>query len=717
VVSARGRTSGRLASATLTVASSTATLTLAPATASQGSVITATASGFAPGESVAFAGLGFVGSVTADSNGVASSSNTLNGNVPDSSYLIEATGRTTGMVATANVQVIEPGEGTMTLSPASTPAGRSVSVSTSGFQAGESVTVYGPASTSLATADDTGQVTCTIPVDQSTRLGFYLVSAAGVRSGRLTTSTLTVTASNAAVTVSPIAASAGSSITIAGTGFQPGEKVAVSGPRVSTSAVADTSGAFSLPATLIGTLPDATYTVEAVGTTSRLEVTTTIAVSGGSQHGTLTLSTSPSVQAGAAYSATIGGLSAGESFTVFVPSGVPVKGTADASGNASLSLTMPYQQTPGSYPVQVNAGLDSATSVIAVTRPQQVVSTPNTAQAAGSTVQVSGHGFASGETVSVSGFWAAPVQASADTTGSFSTNVTLGKGIPTGALSVVASGETSRWAANDRLKVTAAHGPSIVANAASVSAGSIAGYSLSGFAGDASVSVSVQGVNAGSVAVTVDSRGNGTASIPIAPVTVTGNYLVSATDAGTRVYAVQGVNGMKPSIKTSTTTALAGSSITVTGTGFQAGETVSLVSPGNGGSATADSTGSWTATIVTLPWLPGGNINLGAFGKTSKLRTTRLQAMSARQPTLTVSPTSANLGALIQLSGSGMMAGDNILLTGPFVTLTMTADSTGAFSTSAQVGSVYVPGPYGLAALDLVGGLSADTELTVTQTQ
>jgi hypothetical protein len=91
--------------------------------------------------------------------------------------------------------------------------------------------------------------------------------------------------------------------------------------------------------------------------------------------------------------------------------------------------------------------------------------------------------------------------------------------------------------------------------------------------------------------------------------------------------------------------------------------------------------------------------------------------ITSRQPTLTVAPTAAAQDAPIILSGGGMIAGDSILLTGPFVSVSVTADNNGAFIAATQVGSAYAPGTYALTARDMLGGPPANTELTVTQTQ
>jgi hypothetical protein len=716
LVSARGRNSGRQASASLTVTASQASITLSPTTASMNTVVTATAAGFAPGESVAFSGLGFIGNSAANASGIATLTNTITGVYPDGTYVIVATGLTTGTVASGNLQVTEAGSHAITLSPSSINAGDTVSVSSTGFQAGEPVTLFGPATTTIAAADTTGSVNASIQVGQTITSGRYLVSITGSRSGAQTSGTLAVIPSNASVTVSPTLATAGSTISISGTGFQSGEKVVLSGPRINTSAIADTTGAFSVQAALNASLPAALCTIQATGTSSRLEATTSIAVSGGTQHGSVTIATAPAVQAGATYTVNVGGLAAGGGYTVFVPSGVPVTGTADAFGMATLSLTMPFQQAPGTYVVQVTAGINNAASVIAVTRPNQVVNAPSTAQVAGSTVQVGGRGFAANETVSISGFWAAVASAVADSTGSFTTNITLGRSIPNGALSIVASGNTSRWAGNRRLMVDASGGPTVNPWETPVAAGATATYTLSGFVGGETVDVSVPGLSFGSVSVSTDGTGAGTASIPIPRNAVAGNYLIVASGSSDRAYGIQPVSTTPATLTISPATAIAGGSVTATGSGFQPGETISLAGPGSTIAPVADGNGNWTATFVPPAWLSTGTINVAALGRTSRLRVDHALAVAARLQTLTVAPTSANPAAPIVVSGTGMLPGDDVLLTGPFLSPTVTADSTGAFSASTQIGSAYVSGTYGLRALDTTAGISADAVIALTQT-
>ena len=113
-------------------------------------------------------------------------------------------------------------------------------------------------------------------VPSGTAAAQYTVSAVGSVSGRAVSSTLSVTATQpsvtAAISVSPSTAVRGSTVSVAGTGFQPGETISIFfGSGVVAGATADGSGTFVNRTFVVPANTSAgTYTVQALGSTGRI---------------------------------------------------------------------------------------------------------------------------------------------------------------------------------------------------------------------------------------------------------------------------------------------------------------------------------------------------------------------------------------------------------------------------------------------------------------
>ena len=124
------------------IKTATANLTISPSGGSPGALITLTGRGFAPNETILFqystGGANFpLGSGIADTSGVFATT-IPSAQAPSGGGFIRATGRSTGVIGTANFSTIP----LLIINPSATMAGMTVIAQGFGFGAGESVEVY-----------------------------------------------------------------------------------------------------------------------------------------------------------------------------------------------------------------------------------------------------------------------------------------------------------------------------------------------------------------------------------------------------------------------------------------------------------------------------------------------------------------------------------------------------------------------------------------------
>lgn len=179
-----------------TPAAGPASLTLVPTSVAAGDSYTAEVSGFQPGETVTYsANPGNItgGTTTVDSSGNATNTIHVQPDVPPGNYTITATGQSSGLTASTQLTVAAPAlHPSLSFSPNPVQTKTSYTVSFSGFQANEEVTlecngtVWGTLS-----ADGTGSATRDYTADVSA--GSYDCTATGTSSGAKATAQLQVT--------------------------------------------------------------------------------------------------------------------------------------------------------------------------------------------------------------------------------------------------------------------------------------------------------------------------------------------------------------------------------------------------------------------------------------------------------------------------------------------------------------------------------------------
>ena len=198
-VVATGRTRGT-ASVTFTISGSS--LSLSSQDGPPGTSVTATGTGFQPGETVqVFFNGASVGTPVADTTGSFRTTFTIpqlaNGN-----YQVDAKGQASGTTASAPFTV---GGVSVTLSTYSGPVGTNVTATGSGFPPGATVrVVFAGVLVEAPTADTNGKVTSTFAIPQ-VRAGNYLVTMSA-QAGIAATAAFTVTTTTVSATATPVAA-------------------------------------------------------------------------------------------------------------------------------------------------------------------------------------------------------------------------------------------------------------------------------------------------------------------------------------------------------------------------------------------------------------------------------------------------------------------------------------------------------------------------------
>ncbi len=170
----------------------------------------------------------------------------------------------------------------MVTSGATTSRGGIVTVTGSGFNANESVTVSlsGITSTVTTKADGKGMLPPTgFSVPYSTAAGAHTIIATGQTSKRSASAAITVQQLTPSISLSATTETQGATETVTGKGFGPQEQVTLSlnGEAISTTAPITTSnGAFSATFTVPSSLLRGVNTISAIGNESRVSAVTAL---------------------------------------------------------------------------------------------------------------------------------------------------------------------------------------------------------------------------------------------------------------------------------------------------------------------------------------------------------------------------------------------------------------------------------------------------------
>jgi large repetitive protein len=669
-------------------AEATPLLNLTQTSGSVGSTLSATASGFTPGDVIQIAfSTASAASCVADASGSCTQTLTVPA-TPAGSYDVDATDASSGSQATAPFAVVPA----LSLTPSSGPEGTLVTGSVTGFEAGESVLVRDYVATppfldGNCTTDATGSCSVTFEVNWQ-YVRSQSVRAMGQTSGLIATASFVEGPLVPTLSLDPASGPSGSTVTAQLSSFSASDTVTVSidgtivGSCLTTGATGDCDATFAVPSLSLGNYDvSATDSSGATATADFIVVATTTAV---------TLS-APAGQAGSAVTATAVGFLPGESIDMSFDSSPVGSCTANPNGSCSVALTIPSEST-GTYPVSASgttSGL-GATVTFVETGPLSLSLTPNSGSD-GALFEAAAAGFEPGEGVTITSGPLTSASCSADAEGACSALIYAPSYVSPGPVVVTAVGSQSELEATATFVLT----PTIGATPGIGQAGSQVTLSGAGFDPFETVEFSFDGTAVGSC-VTDATGGCPNYVVMTVPPLPAGSYSVTAVD--TSGFNATGVIRVVPSISLSSSTGPDGSPLTATPSGFEPGETVTLSYDSLGvASCITASDGACSITFV-VPRNGSGNNTLTATGTTSGLEAT---ATFLSAPTLTLSSTSGPPGTSIAATAEGFTPNDEIEIffsNGNSVLGSCTTDSSGNCSTDVVVPEVSPGGEYYFSA-------------------
>ncbi len=468
-------------------------------------------------------------------------------------------------------------------------------------------------------------------------------------------------AATVTITISPGSGTVGSTVTVTSSAFAATESVQITYDTTNVVVPAfnpDTTGHFSK-----------TFTVPA--SASGVGVSHTITAFSSTNTGSATFTVTPAISvtptggsSGSSVTVTGTGFAAGEmgivvTFDGTLVSTVPASPTADATtGGWTATFSTPASAS-GTHTIGARGAITTTitTTTFTVT---PVISINPTSGSSGSSVTVSGTGFAASETGITVTYDGNTVSSgnSANTIGVWSATFAV-PASASGSHTIDAYGSTTLAADVTNLGFTVGSGISI--NRTSGMPGSSIAVTGAGFAaGETGITIIYDG-NTVASGISASASGGWSTTFTV-PTSASGAHAIDARGAITLATTVADVVfTVTPIIFISATGGSSGSSVTVSGAGFAASETgITVTYDGNAvASGTSASTlGVWSATFV-VPASAAGSHSIKTYG--SLTPTTSVSEVSfSITPSLSISPISGNVGTTIDITGSGFAANSAI---------------------------------------------------------
>lgn len=178
------------------------------------------------------------------------------------------------------------------------------------------------------------------------------------------------------------------------------------------------------------------------------------------------------------------------------------------------------------------------------------------------------------------------------------------------------------------------------------------------------VDISLGSVSAAPVATTT-ARGDslfGPVSVNIPATSTAGPLAIIATGASSTFTASNSyyVEPLNPVINVTSTTDMPGNTMSVSGTGFAAGEVVGISLDGSTTTAMTDASGTFPFTALTIPFMTPGNATVSAHGFSSGANASALFYVGGFYPTVTPSIYWAYPGDTVTFSGSGFAPNERV---------------------------------------------------------
>ncbi len=703
-------TNTAIATATSTVGG----LTLSPSSGASGASVYIYGSGFSSSEEVSIYVAGTYDTYVYASSGAVSTyisfpSTTITGYV-----VVELLGASSGHEDTGEFDVTSTSSTTLTLSPTSGSAGTTVTAYGSGFTAGETVEVMANGSEVETTATSSSSVTVSFTFPSTSSTGYKTVELYGLTSGHVATASFYVSStSSTTLTLSPTYGTTGSTVTAYGTGFTYGELVELMANGSYVTEQTATSTAVTISFSYPSTSSTGYQTVEMYGLSSGHTATASFDVTSTSSS-TLTLSPT-SGSAGTTVTAYGTGFTYGESIELMA-NGTEVEEVTASSTAVTVSFSYPSTSSTGYQTVELyglSSGHTASGSFYVSSTSSSTLTLSPTSGTTGTTVTAYGTGFTYGESVEVlaNGTEIEVVTAtSTAVTISFSYPSTSATGYQTVELYGLSSGHT----ASASFYVTATSTSSFTLSPTSGKPGatvSATGYETTfSLYGAQTVTISFGGTQVATV--TPGTAGYFSVSFTV-PSGFSGTVTVTATAAAYGYSASQTFSVVKPTLTLGSSSAVPGTLVSLSGTGYTPGETVTITLPGGGTTtATAGSSGALSTSVTIPAGLSAGSATISAIGSSSQI--TVSATLTITGASLSARPASVSAGSQVTFSGSGFAPGEVVQLsdsTGD--SQSVVADNQGGMSVTITVPATQVTGSAAFTARGLTSKSSASATVFV----
>jgi hypothetical protein len=483
------------------------------------------------------------------------------------------------------------------------------------------------------------------------------IVATGAPSGDTQTVVFTVTTTN--IALNPTIGKVGDSVTLTGSAFTAGESVTIKYDPIDTpivptftlgSAATSFTRSFTVPPSVSGN-----HTVTATGSSSGSSsaiFNVTPKLSANKASGT----------AGTSVTVTGSGFAASEAGVTLTLAGSTVSSsiTANAVGNWSSTFDIP-EIPGGSYALEAHGNSTLASSVTGANLQVTPYITINPSNAPeGSTVTVSGYGFKAKETNIIVSWDATDVTKAvqADANGSWSASFA----VPTssgGSHDIFARGQSTTKASVP--KVTFGVGAGITLNKASGPVATVITVGGSGFAArESGLNLIVDGVKT-PLNIAANDAGAWTTNFTI-PVMTGGVHKIDAEGKTTTATSIsEATFTVVPEILMDKTEGIAGSAVSLTATGFAAGENGITITYDNkvlGTKITADTRGTWK-TNLTIPPSSGGTHNIQVNSSVTDASSAGSLSFQVNASG-TISPSEGFIGSKVAVSGTGFAANSSL---------------------------------------------------------
>ncbi|MCA9834553.1 MAG: S-layer family protein, partial [Thermomicrobiales bacterium] len=685
--------------------------TISSPTGQAGKSYTLNGTGFLPGQQVTVrwnaANGTQLATLTPTSEGAISGSITIPVTVAKGTYTLYVTSAS-GQSTTVSFEVVTLADVSASISAPTGQAGKSYTLSGTGFLPGQQVTVRWNSANGaqLATLNpsSTGGISGSITIPVTAAKGTYTLYVGSV-SGQSTTVTFeVVTLADVTATISSPTGQAGKSYTLSGTGFLPGQDVTVrwnaaNGTQLATlnpSSTGEISGSITIPVTAAkGTYTLYVGSVSGQSTTVTFEVVTLADVSA-------TIN-SPTGQAGKSYTINGSGFLPGQQVTVRwnAANGTQLATMTPTSGGAiSGSITIPVTVGKGIYTLYVTSASGQSTTVAfeVVTLADVTATISSPTGQAGKSYTVNGSGFLPGQQVTVRWNAANGTQLATLTPtseGAISGSITIPVAAAKGTYTLYISSASGQSTTVSFSVITLADVSASI-SAPTGQAGKSYTVSGDGFLPGQNVTVRWNAANGTQLATLAPtSTGHISGSITIPVTAAKGSYTLYVTNAsGQSTTVTFTVNQLADvTITLSPTSGQAGTVTKVSGSGFQPGEAITVRWGGSSGTVlrtfNAGTTGKFTANI-TVPATSAKQAYVvyvsAASGQTGSATYTVTQVVSA---SITLSPTSGQAGTVTKVSGTGFQPGEAITIrwggSAGTVLRTFNAGTTGKFTANITV--------------------------------